>query len=240
MEPNMNLTHALSAVLFTCCLAIPASLEVMGDSSDPIPPATEDILIATQGEEPSSLFDILSAVAKVSGVQVHTDFDITARLKATPSGFHRDFTLSASEAWKVAELILKQDGFVLSALHMGDAKVVAVHNVDDRRAYGWEYRSVSVEDLDYVAAHPSFLFEVSVDIANLDVQESANRLQLYGLDRRLLQVLRVGSKDLMLRGTGSEVSSVARMLLETNERAGERVEQASKGPSEDQSATDDC
>ena len=236
----MNLTQTLSASLFACCLAVPASFEVMGDSSGPIPPATEDIFISTLGEEPSSLFDVLSAVAKASGVQVHADSDMTARLKCTPSGFHQDFILSAGEAWKVAELMLKQYGFILSALHMGEAKVVAVHHVGTRQQYGWNYHSVSVEELDYVAAHPNFLFEVNMDIANLDVQESANRMHQYGIDRRLLQVIPVGSKDLMLRGTGSEVCSIARMLLETNERAGERAEQASKGPSEDQSATEDC
>ena len=243
MEPIMNLTHALSAALLASCLAAQSSpsLEAVKASNGSIPPATEDITISTMGDAEASLFDVLRAVSAASGVEFIADSDLTIMLKSSPSAFHGDFTIPASEAWTVVEHAVIQSGFCLSALHMGETKLVAVHKSDESvKKDRWKYSSVSVEDLDYVALHPSFLFELNMELSNLDTRVIATHLRGFQRKGSSLGVVPIGSNDIVLIGVGLEVNSIARMLLKTNERAGERVLEADDAPGEEQATAEDC
>lgn len=243
MEPIMNLSHILSAAFLTSCLVVPSSssFKAMEAPSSPIPPATKDITISARGDEPLSLFDVLSAVTEASGVELLADSESMIKLKSSPSGFHGDFTIPASEAWTIVEHAITQGGLCLSALHMGDARLVAVHMTEDNsKMYRWKYSSVGVEELDYVALHPSFLFEMSLGLSNLDTRTLSNQMRGLGRDHSNLQLVPFDSHSLVLRGVGREVESIARMLLETNERAAESSVEVSAGSSGDQSAAEDC
>ena len=243
MEPIMNLSHILSAAFLTSCLVVPSSLsfKAMEAPSGPIPPATKDITISARGDEPLSLFDVLSAVTEASGVELLADPESMIKLESSPSGFHGDFTIPASEAWTIVEHAITQGGLCLSALHMGDTRLVAVHMTEDeRKMYSWKYSSVGVEELDYVALHPSFLFEMSLALSNLDTRTLSNQMRSFGRDHSNLQLVPFGSHSIVLRGVGREVESIARMLLETNERADESSVEVSAGSSGDQSAAEDC
>ena len=242
MEPIMNLTHILSAAFLTSCLVVPSSpsFKAMEAPSGLIPPATKDITISTRSDEPLSLFDVLSAVTEASGVEVLADSESMIKLKSAPSGFHGDFTIPASEAWTIVEHAITQGGLCLSALHMGDTRLVAVHMADDRgKMYSWKYSSVGVEELDYVALHPSFLFEMSLALSNLDTRTLSNQMRGFGRDHSNLQLVPFDSHSIVLRGVGREVESIARMLLEANERAGERVEETDDAPGEDQATAEE-
>jgi len=243
MEPIMNLTYILSAAFLTSCLVVPSStpLKAAQAPSESIPPASEDITISTGGDAQASLFDVFRAVSAASGVEFIADSEMTIMLKSAPSGFHGDFTIPASEAWTVVEHAAIQSGFCLSALHMGESKLVAVHNRgESRKMDRWKYSSVGVEELDYVALHPSFLFELNMELPNLDTRALANQLRAFQRERSNLRVVPVGSNDLVLVGVGLEVNSIARMLLKTNERAGARVREADDASSEEQATTEDC
>ena len=243
MEPIMNLIHALSAALLASCLAVPSSpsFEALKAPNGSIPSATEDISISTGGDAEASLFDVLRAVSMSSGVEFIADSDLTSMLKSSPSGFHGDFSIPASEAWTVVEHAAIQSGFCLSALHMGESKLVAVHNREESRKMDrWKYSSVGVEELDYVALHPSFLFELNMELPNLDTRSIANQLRAFQRERSNLRVVPVGSNDLVLVGVGIEVNYIARMLLKTNERAGERVLDADDASGEDEATAEDC
>ena len=238
----MNLTHILSAAFLTSCLVVPSSssFKAMGASSGLIPPASEDITISARGDEPLSLFDVLSAVTEASGVEVLADPESMIKLEGTPSGFHGDFTIPASEAWTIVEHAITQGGLCLSALHMGDTRLVAVHMTEDKRKmYSWKYSSVGVEELDYVALHPSFLFEMSLALPNLDTRTLSNQMRGFGRDHSNLQLVPFDSHSIVLRGVGREVESIARMLLETNERVGERVEETDDAPGVDQATAEE-
>ena len=236
----MNLTHLLSAAFLTSCLVVPSSSDVLEAPSGSIPPATKDITISSRSDGPSTLFDVLSAVTEASGVELLADSNSTIKLKSSPSGFHGDFTIPASEAWTIVEHAITQGGLCLSALHMGDTRLVAVHLTEEKRKmYTWKYSSVGVEELDYVALHPSFLFEMSLELSNLDTRTLSNQMRGFGRDHSNLQLVPFDSHSIVLRGVGREVESIARMLLETNERAGERVEDADDAPGEDQATAEE-
>ena len=235
----MNLTHILSAAFLTSCLVVSPSspLKAVEAPGGPIPSATKDLTISSGSDGPSTLFDVLSAVTEASGVELLADSNSTIKLKSTPSGFHGDFTIPAREAWTIVEHAITQGGLCLSALHMGDTRLVAVHMTDDKaKKYSWKYSSVGVEDLDYVALHPSFLFEMSLALPNLDTRTLSNQMRGFGRDHSNLQLVPFDSHSIVLRGVGREVESIARMLLETNERAAESSVEVSAGPLEDQTA----
>lgn len=235
MEPIMNLTHAISAAFLAGCLAVPShsSFEALKVPSGSIPPATKDLTISTRSGEPLSLFDVLTAVSEASGVQIIADSEATIGLQESMSGFHGDFTIPAAEAWTVVEHAMIQGGFFLSALHMGETKLVSVHFSDERRGrYSWKYGSVGVENLDYVSLHPSFLFELNMELPKLETRTLSNHLRGFHRDHPRMEVVPVGSDALVLRGIGRDVDSLARMLLETNERAGERSEPDNKEQSQ--------
>jgi len=237
----MNLPHILSAAFLTSCLVVPSSssLTAIEASGGAVPPATKDITISTGSDGPSTLFDVLSAVTEASGVEVLADSDSTRKLKTSPSGFHGDFTIPANEAWTIVEHAITQGGLCLSALHMGDTRLVAVHVADDKeKMRSWKYSSVSVDQLGYVALHPSFLFEMSLELSNLDTRSVSNHMRGFGRNHGDLQLVPIGSHSIVLRGVGREVESIARMLIETNERA-DSSEVVSDGSEEGQGAAED-
>jgi len=221
----MHLTQILPVALFASCLATSSSTSFGSaePSNDGIPPATEDISITAGSDAGASLFDVLGAVSAASGVELIADPELTIMLKSQASGFHGDFTIPASEAWTVVEHAAVQSGFCLSALYMGESRVVAVHNRgDSSKMDRWKYSSVGVEELDFVALHPGFLFELNMELSNLDTRSLSNQLRAFRREGSNLRVVPVGSNDLVLVGVGIEVEPIARMLLETNERAGKR------------------
>ncbi len=233
----MKLTHVLSVVLLASCQTVQTSF-----ASGPIPPATRDITVSTEGSDRTSYFSLLSAVAESSGVQITSDFNVNNTLVSRRPIFDRDFTITADEAWTVTEHVLLQKGLHLSALHLGETKVVVVYSMSEPVSVR-ESIKVNVEDLDYLVVHPGFIFSLTLELPNMDTRTMANQLRGLGYQRVELQCTPFGESSVLLEGLGGVVEKVARQLLEADESNGrgaeaERKELEAKQASDSKGATD--
>ena len=219
----MKLTHVFFVALLASCQTVQTSFGVMNASSGPIPPATQDITVSREGHA-TTLFDLLSAVAESSGVQVLFEAHVRTLLRGHWGFFDRSVTITADEAWTVTEHALVQLGFHLTALHMGETKVIAVHESSQYVAVH-DSMKVNVEELDYLVVHPGFIFSLTLELPNTETRTMANHLRALGHN---LQCTPFGESSVLLEGLGGVVEKVARQLLEADESNGRRVEAARK------------
>ena len=219
----MNLTPVLFTALVAAGLLSPSTPVDVQSKGYELPPASSEVFIRSGGERETSLLEAITMTAEASGVQVHTDAAVTSRLSKLSAGFDRDFTISAEDAWAVTEHALMQSGFVLSVLRHGGTYVVAVK--DGRESLNEVdsvFQAVRVEDLGYVREHPAILFELSLELENIDVRTTSRELRMLISDDGSFQYIPMGTHDLLLKGVGHRVGAVAELLLSLNERAGKR------------------
>ena len=215
----MKLAHVFSIALLASCQAVPLSFQVMNARNGPIPPVNEDLTISMGDHELYSLTALLSNAVESSGLQVFMDSDVRSRLSQSGIGFRGDFTVPADEVWTVTELALLEKGFFLSTLYMGETEVITVHRTDRNQMLGsdLEFLEVDVEDLDYLAVHPGFLFSLRLELPNTGSHTAQGQVRgraFHGVDMRCTVV---GDNAVLLEGLGIGVEKIARELLETDE-----------------------
>jgi hypothetical protein len=175
-----------------------------------------DFAITVEAPARSSLRRLLEEVAESSGVQLL----ITSEAKrgiGCPIGFKRDFTIPAEEVWTITEHALLQGGFYLSALHLGESKIICAHKSSNSDALELGSIEVGIEDLDYLAVHPGFLFSMSLELPNTQASTVADReggREYHGVELRCTPV---GTHRVLLEGLGVGVEKVARELVEIDE-----------------------
>ena len=234
----MKLAHIFSIALLASCQAVPHSFEVLSGSncraidasSGQIPPATKDVTIHTHFKNRTSYLSLLTAVAESSGVQLVLYGGVKSKL-SQGINFERDFTIPADEAWIIMENVLMQGGFHLSALHLGEAKVVTAYSIA-KDGLGSSIDPVSVrgtikvnkEELGYLASHPAFIFSLTLELPNTDIPGLVTELRSLGYHSRELRCLPLGEGVLVLEGLGGVLEKVARRLVDADEHNGRRIE----------------
>ena len=216
----MKLAHIVSIALLASCQAVSQSFQVMNASNGPIPPVTEDLTISMGDHELYSLKALLSRVVDSSGIEAVVEMDdVRSRLFHSGVAFRGDFTIPAYEVWTVTEHALLQEGFFLAPLYMGETKMIGIHLTDRSSSLGREVESfeVDVEDLDYLAAHPGFLFSLTLELPDTDVGQVGtgkwNR-RYHGVK---LRCTAVDKNTVLLKGLGVAVEEVAREFLKSDE-----------------------
>jgi len=216
----MKLAHAISIALLASCQAVPHSFQVMNASHGPIPPVAEDLTISMGDLDLYSLKALLSSAVESSGIEAVVEADdVRSKLLHSGVAFRGDFTIPADEVWTVTEHALLQEGFFLSPLYMGETKMIEIHRTDRNSSLGlnFEFLEVDVEDLDYLAVHPGFLFSLTLELPNTGAQTARGQVlgqAFHGVDVRCTVV---GDHAVLLEGLGIGVEKIARELLETDE-----------------------
>ena len=219
----MNLTTLAPVALLGAELISPAITADLSSETFKLPPAAAEVFIRSGGDRETSLLEAITETAEASGVQVHTDASVAGRLCELPAGFDRDFTIPAEDAWAVTEHALMQSGFVLSVLRHGGTHVVAVKSArSELNQVDAVFQAVTVEDLEYVREHPAILFELPLELSNIDVRTTSRELRMLINADGSFQCVPLGVNDIILKGVGHRVGAVAELLLSVNERAGAR------------------
>ena len=215
----MKLAHVFSIALLASCQAVPQSFRAMNDSNGPIPPVNEDLTISMGDLELYSLTALLSNAVESSDLQVFMDSNVRSRLSQSHIGFRGDFTIPADEVWTVTELALLEKGFFLSTLYMGETEMITVHRTDRNQGLSadFEFLEVGVEDLDYLAVHPGFLFSLRLELPNTYAGTAKNQVRELRFHDVKVKCTDVGDDVLLLEGLGVGVEKIARQLLETDE-----------------------
>jgi hypothetical protein len=215
----MKLAHLVSIALLASCQVVPHSFQVMNASKVPIPPVNEDLTIAVGDKDYYSVSAILSSAVELSGIDVAFDGDVRSLLRHSVIELREDFTIPADEVWTVTEHILLQKGIYLSALYLGETKMIVVHNSDYNQGdfEGAELLELDVGDLDYLAVHPAFLFSLTLELTDTDVRLYPTRdICNRSYHDVQLRWTKVGKNTVVLEGLGFAVEKVARKLLETD------------------------
>ena len=222
----MKLTHVFSIALLASCQAVPHSFQVVNASNGRVPPVSEDLTITMGDQDYYLVSALLSSAVELSGIEVVFDDGARNRLHHSVIELRGDLTIPADEVWTVTEHVLLQESIYLSALYLGETKMIVAHSAD--RNQGWfkdvQLLELDVEDLDYLAVHPAFLFSLTLELPHTDAHLATRDF----FDRRChgvkLRCTAVGKNTVLLEGLGFGVEEVARELLRTDEHNGRRIE----------------
>ncbi len=218
----MSLYHQFFVALLSTCLLVSTPVDPPRAEKF-IPPAQGDLFFRAGGEDGTSLLAALSAVAEASGAHLQMD-SVTARgLRETAVGFDRDLTVPAAEAWAVIEQALLQADYALSLVNRGERTVLAVRSVGRPAVLGMAYTRISVDELSLAKMHPAVLFEVNMALSALDSRTLSNHLRGLLAGDHFTGCSYLGGRDLLIRGVGSEVFSLASFCIESDERAMRRA-----------------
>jgi len=221
----MKLAHVFSIALFASCQAVPHSFGVMNASNGPVPSVNEDLTISMGDQDYYLVSALLSSAVELSGIEVVIDAGVRSRMRHSVIELREDFTIPADEVWTVTEHILLQKGIYLSVLYLGETKMIVVHDSATNQGdfKGAEFLELDVENLDYLAVHPAFLFSLTLELPDTDVRLATRDIWDRSYHGVKLRCTPVGKNTVLLEGVGFGVEKVARKLLETDELNRRRV-----------------
>ena len=218
----MTLYHLFSAALLSACLLVSTPVDPPR-AEKLVPPAQGDLFFRAGGEDGTSLLAALSAVAEASGAHLQMDAVTARRLRETALGFDRDLTVPAADAWAVIGQALLQADYALALVNRGEMTVLAVRSVGRPTALGMAYTRISADELSLAKGHPAVLFEVNLALSALDSRTLNNHLRGLHEEDHFTRTSSLGGRDLLIRGVGSEVFSLASFCIESDERAMRRA-----------------
>lgn len=180
------------------------------------PGAKAGMVLEVDEEGLSSTYaDLVRRYGELTGQVITYDADTETLLRNGRVRLDRTLEVAAKDVPTAIESFLVRDGWVLTAAHAGDTKILHVASMMG------QYRSlaragalfIEPEDLPFAEQHPATLFSVAIQLDHLDPRQLANSLRTLIVDANTQQILPAGnSKGLILVGFGDKVAGLARSL----------------------------
>lgn len=197
-----------------------------------LPPAKHALTLRATPDAAPSLQDVLLQLESATGVHVLAGADERAQLRRASSGLLSDLEVPPSQAWRVVETMLVENGFFVDPSSGAEPVTIALVSTSVPRSGTFKERAVEVDESELAACahHPAVIFMVVLDLDALDARQLATSLRQLFPDQQTQSILPITGSQLLLVGLGPQLVEMAGAIRTANAMRKRDQEDAARNP----------
>ena len=199
------------------CTVIPGPTIRAANVEDPLPVPSSALDIPQFEAEGTTLGDLVSEFARISGQHLVMNQPTRAALNQTPFVVGGAATIPPEEVYAFLESLLFFNGFVTARLKAGTRPLLGIYLI--RESALAPRLPVDEDELGRFASHPAFLIQTVVQLEHLDVRQLSTSLRGIIRDTNTQTLLALGDHGVALQGTGQWVADITAVMRACNEQS---------------------